>query len=335
MHRQPRTVRKDGPALRVLVCLMLLVQPWRAGAEVAVYQAVVPLAGNAAADRSAAFGDALRTAAVRASGQRDAGSNPVIAAAAADPSGYVQQYSTTTDRMLKVGFDAVAMDRLLQQARLPFWPLERPVTVVLLVVPSVAGGQRAVLASERVPERADIERAALARGLPITWPQQAVGAEQVRAVLAGSQGSVAPGVLGGRAVLAGIGTGGPITWAFAEGGRSTRADGGLQDGVDLAADSLAERYAPPSSRGSSTVSVRVGGIEDVRAYAGLVDYLESLSLVRAVDVAGLADRVVSLDVTLRGDLESLRRVAALDSHLTPVAAAESGGAAAPDFDYVP
>jgi uncharacterized protein len=335
MHRQPRTARKGGPALRVLVCLVLLVRPWQAEADVAVYQAVVPLAGTAAADRSAAFGDALRTAAVRASGQRDAASNPVIAAAAADPSAYVQQYSTTTDRMLKVGFDAAAMDRLLQQARLPFWPLERPVTVVLLVVPSVAGGQRAVLASERVPERVDIERAALARGLPITWPQQAVDAQRVRAVLAGSQDAVAPGELGGRALLAGIGTGGPIAWAFAEGGHSARADGGPQAGVDLAADSLAERYAPPSSRGSSTVSVRVGGIGDVRAYAGLVDYLESLSLVRSVDVAGLADRVVRLDVTLRGDLDSLRRIAALDSHLTPVVAAEDGAAAAPDFNYVP
>jgi hypothetical protein len=237
--------------------------------------------------------------------------------------------------MLKVGFDARAMDQLLQQARLPFWPLERPVTAVLLVVPSVAGGQRAVLASERVPERIEIERAALARGLPIAWPQQPVAAAQVRAVLAGSQGAAAPDAWGGKALLAGVGSGGNVAWRFVENRQSALADGDLRRGVDLAADTLAARYAPPSSRNISTIAVRVGGIEDLRAYAGLVNYLESLSIVRAVGVQGLADRVVSLDLTLRGDLELLRRVVALDSHLAPGAAAGAEAASGPDFTYLP
>ncbi len=318
------------------MCLVLLIQSWAAGAEVAVYEAVVPLAGSTAADRNAGFGDALRSAAVRASGRRDAGSNPVVAAAAADPTRYVQRYSTSADRMLKVGFDAREMDGLLQRAQLPFWPAERPVTVVLLVLASVAGGQRALLASDRVPERTEIERAALARGLPITWPDQAVGAQQVHALLAGGQVAALPEEWGTRQpLLAGVGTGVPVSWAFIDGGRSARGDGDLQGGVDLAADSLAARYAPASSRGVSTVAIRVGGIEDVRAYARLVDYLESLSLVRAVRVAALDQRVVSLDVSLRGDVELLRRIAALDTRLVPAAAAGEEGTPAPDFDYVP
>lgn len=335
MHRQSRTVIKGGPALRALACCILLAQSWAAGAEVSIYQAVVPLAGTTAADRDAGFGEALRSAAVRASGQRDAGTNPVVAAAAAEPSRFVRQYSTSADRMLKVGFDAEAMDGLLQRARLPFWPVERPVTVVLLVVPSVAGGQRAVLASDRAPERAEVERAALARGVPIAWPQSVVDAQQVRAILSAGQGTAVPGEWGGKALLAGAGTSGSIAWVFSEGGRSVRSDGGLQDGIELAADSLAARYAPASSRGVATIAIRVGGIEDVRAYARLVDYLESLSLVRSVGVSGLQGNVVSLDITLRGDLEQLRRIAALDTHLVPAAAAEDGGARPPDFDFVP
>ncbi len=196
MHRQSRTVIKGGPALRALACCILLAQSWAAAAEVSIYEAVVPLAGSTAADRNAGFGDALRSAAVRASGRSDAGSNPVVAAAAADPSRYVQQYSTTADRMLKVGFNARAMDALMQRAQLPFWPVERPVTVVLLVVPSVAGGQRAVLASDRVPERAEVERAAVARGLPITWPQSTVDAQQVRAQLDSGPGRGRAGRVG-------------------------------------------------------------------------------------------------------------------------------------------
>jgi hypothetical protein len=335
MQRKSPTVIKGGTALRALACCVMLAQPIAAGAEVSVYQAVVPLAGTTAADRDAGFGDALRSAAVRASGQRNAGSNPVVAAAAADPSRFVRQYSTSADHMLKVGFDAEAMDGLLQRAQLPFWPVERPVTVVLLVIPSVAGGQRAVLASDRVPERAEVERAALARGVPITWPQSIVGAQQVRAILAAGQGTAVPGEWGGAALLAGAGTSGSIAWVFSEGGRSARGDGGLQEGIDLAADSLAARYAPASSRGVATIAIRVGGIEDVRAYARLVDYLESLSLVRSVGVSGLQGKVVSLDITLRGDLEQLRRIAALDTHLVPAAAAQDGGGRPPDFDYVP
>jgi uncharacterized protein len=325
----------DGSALRALVCAMFLTLPVRAGADVAVYQAVVPLAGTTEADRNAAFGDALRAAAMRASGQRDAATSPVIDVAAADPARYVQQYSTTADHRLKVGFNARAMDQLLQQARLPFWPVERPVTVVLLVVPSVAGGQRAVLASERVPERLEVDRTALARGLPIAWPQATVGVAQVREALAGNRGAAAAEAWGGKALLAGVGSGQAIAWSYAESGPAVRADGSLQDGVDLAADTLAARYAPPSSRGTSSVAIRVGGIGDIGAYAGLVDYLQSLSMVRAVNVAEVSGNVLTLDVTLRGDLELLRRVAGLDSHLVAAAASGTEGSPGPDFNYVP
>ena len=98
-----------GPTPRIVVALLatlltcLLAGPVRA--DVALYLGVVPLRGTTDADRNAAFGDALKAAAVRATGRRDAGSDPRIVSAAADPSRYIQQYSTTADRMLKVGFD--------------------------------------------------------------------------------------------------------------------------------------------------------------------------------------------------------------------------------------
>ena len=144
----------EGPArkfARGLPCLLLLASPLAWG-DVALYQAAVPLKSTAEADRATAFGEALKIAAVRASGRRDAGDAAAIAAAAADPSRYVQQYSTTADRMLKVGFDGRAMEQLLQQAGLPLWPSERPTTTVLLFVPAIAGGARAVTAAERPPE---------------------------------------------------------------------------------------------------------------------------------------------------------------------------------------
>lgn len=322
MPTPARTIRPRF-LLRTLACALACAGPVAATADVAMYQATVPVAGPTEADRNAAFAEALRVATVRASGQRDAGTRPAVASAASDPTRYVQQYSTTADRMLKVGFEPAAMDRLLQQAGLPFWPAERPTVEVWLVVPGVAGGERALTAQDRVPERADVDRAAQARGLPVAWPVQAVPAAQVRAMVAGT---AAP--LAGRRVLAGVSDGSSVAWRYLDGGSAARVDGSLAAGADLGADVLASRYAPPSTRGTSTVTLRVGGIGDVRAYAGLLDYLDSLSMVRALDVRDVQDDTVGLDLTLRGDLELLGRIAALGERLAPPAAA------GPSVDFV-
>jgi hypothetical protein len=336
MRHHTCTVRKDGPAFASSLCVLLLLAAGWARAEVAVYQATVPLKGTTQADRGAAFSEALRVAAVRASGRRDAEGNPVIDAAASDPSRYVQRYATTADGLLKVGFDAPAMDRLLMQAGLPLWPIERPVTLVLLVTPTVAGGSRAILDGDRVPERAAIESAAQRRGLPIVWPRQAIDAARVRAVVAGDAAAVA-GMLGSgpQALLAGVASGPAVDWKFQHGGQVAQGQGSPADGIGVAADALAARYAPASTRGMTTVAVRVGSIGSLPAYAGLLEYLDSLSLVRSVAVEELAGDVVSLSLGLRGDLELLRRIAALDSRLRPPAAGAATEPAAVDFVYQP
>jgi hypothetical protein len=313
---------------RGLLFLLLMVSPLAWG-DVALYQAVVPLKSTAEADRAAAFGEALRIAAVRASGRRDAGDAAAIAAAAADPTGYVQQYSTTAERMLKVGFDARAMEQLLQQAGLPLWPSERPTTTVLLFVPAIAGGTRAVTAAERPPERLEIERAAQVRGVPVTWPAETVdaGTARARATSAGVTGAVLLGTAGA----------GGYDWTFGHAGQSARGQGGPAAGLGLAADTLAARYAPGSTRGLSTVPVRIGGLEGVRSYAALTTYLDGLSLVRSVSLRELAGSTALFDLGVRGDLELLRRIFALDGRLTPAPRTEAAtnGQEAPDFVWQP
>jgi uncharacterized protein len=335
MCKYSYTSRIVVPAIAAITCTLLLAAPVRAVADVSVYQSLVPLKSNGQADRAAAFGEALKSAAVRASGRRDAGSNATIAAAASDPTRYVQQYSTTSDYMLKVGFNAKAMDRLLQQAGLPLWPLERPVTQVLLVTGSAAGGARAIVEGERVAERTEVERAAQQRGMPISWPRGTVAAAAVRAIVAGGGAGAGAGS-DSRPVLAGVASGSGISWRFVQPGQSATVDGAPQDGVNLAADSLAARYAPASTRGMSEMTVRVGGIEDVRSYAALLEYLKSLSLVRNVNVEEMAGDIVTLKLAVRGDLELLRRIVAMDERLqsgVPGGAAE--GATAVDFIFKP
>ncbi|HEX7375179.1 MAG TPA: DUF2066 domain-containing protein [Steroidobacteraceae bacterium] len=329
-HTLSRT-RGQRPAHRAARATLGLLSllPVLAVADVSLYQAVVPLNGMTEGDRAAGFGDALRAAAVRASGRKEAAANPVIASAAADAARYVQQYSTTSDRMLKVGFDGRGVEQLLQQAGLPLWPAERPATLVCVFLPSIAGGARAVMASERPPERDQIERAAQARGLPLAWPTQALDGAAAREKVA------APGTAS-QAVLLGVTTGGQIAWSFAHLDARAQGQGSAAAGADLAADTLATRYAPASTRSLNSVPVRVGGITDVQAYAGLLEYLQTLSLVRSVAVDEAAGSTVRLELGLRGDLELLKRIAALDTHLTagarPDAATGEQGA---DFTWQP
>ncbi|HET7203782.1 MAG TPA: DUF2066 domain-containing protein [Steroidobacteraceae bacterium] len=318
---RPPPARRSARGRAVACVLAWLLPAMAPAAEVMPYQAVVALGGPTEAERAAAFGEALKVAAVRASGRSDAAIAPRVVAAAADPASYVQQYSTTTDRMLKVGFDPRAMEQLLQQAGLPRWPSERPVVTVMLFTPAVAAGARAVTDADRVTERLEVERAAQLRGVPIAWPTEALDPAAARARLAGEPA----GLLG----LGGDGS--SYEWVFAHAGRTLRVQGGIGQAVGAAADALAARYAPASTSAVTTVRLRIGGVADVRDYAALTEYLEGLSLVRSVGVREFERDSVQFDLGVRGDAELLRRIFALDGRLTPAAQAPGGAAGIVDF----
>jgi len=267
-------------------------------ADVRLYEVKVPLKGNSEADRGAALAAATSAVAVRVSGRRDAAANATVTAA--DPARYVQRYAAGADRTLTVGFDGAAVERLLQQAGLTYWAAERPLTLVDVVT----------------EDRGAALEAAEWRGLPIAW----------------QSGAVATGP--GQAVLRGTPNGAQFDWSFSHGGETAQGRGTLADGIHLAADALAARYAPASSRGTSTLVLRVKGADDLRDYMGMLDYLESLSLVRRVEVEALEGDVLRLRVTMRGDRDLLGRIAALEAKLQPVARGTEPSTDA-DFTFEP
>ena len=296
-----RTVRRGGNAFAaVLAAFVLLVAAAGARAEAVLYEVLVPLAGSTAADRNTGLSEAMRAVAVQVSGRREAATNPAVTGA--DPTRYVQRYSTTPQKMLKVGFDAAAVDRLLQQAGLPFWPAERPMTLV----------------DAPLPDPAALEAAAQWRGLPIAW-------------------SAADAPVGGvsRAVLKGVPSGNEFAWSFTYGGRTVQGRGVAQDGVNLAADTLAGIFAPPSTRSATRLELRIGGIEGLSSYAGLLAYLRSLSLVSDLQVDALEGSVVAVRMAVRGDRELLARIASLDGRLQPAPPVPEGAPPGADFVFRP
>jgi hypothetical protein len=283
----------------VLVCVLLpLIAP---AAEVPLYQAQVPLAGKTEADRSAGFAQALAAVAVRASGRREAASNVTITGA--DPTRYVQRYSTSADGKLAVGFDARAISSLLAQAGLPYWAAERPLTMI------EAPGA----------DRAEGDGVAQWRGLPVQWSDAALSAQ----------------TSSGRATLRGVRSAAGYDWTFSHAGQTVQGRGSVTDGINLAADTLAARYAPPSTRGTSTVALRIAGIGDLRAYAGLLSYLSELSIVRTASVEALDGELLLISVTMRGDRQLLGRFAAMEGRLASGNDDPSESDRSADFVYLP
>jgi hypothetical protein len=299
MARLPRIVRHRGPLVAAaLAGVTAQLLATGASAEVAVYEVIVPVAGVTEADRTAGLAEAVRAVAVKVSGRREAADDARVRAT--DPSRLVQRYSLSPEKLLKVGFDGPAVEQMLQQAGLPVWPAERPVTLV--DAPAV--------------DAAALGLAAAWRGLPVAWSA------------AGATTPTGPA----RAVLAGSASGAAIAWTFTHDGRVVTARGGVREGVDLAADTLAARYAPASTRAVSGLSLRIGGVDGLGDYAGLLAYLRALSLVHGVDVEALDGDVLTLRLQLRGDRELLGRIAALEGRLSAPDAAQ---AAEVDFLYQP
>lgn len=323
----------------VLVALVVLLPgAARAAVELPVYQATVPVPEGAAGEqRAVAYAEALRRVVVRASGRRSAADAPAVVAAAARAGEFVQQYSSQPGRLLRVGFDGRAVEQLLGQAGLPVWPAERPVTLVVLALPGAGGTARAVLASERPPGRLELESAAQLRGVPIAWPSAGVDVAAARAMVEAGDAAAVSALAqanGAETLLVGVAGAAGVDWRFAFDGKVTAASGTLADGAHVAADQLAAAYAPAATRSVNDVLLTVAGIDGLENYAGLLAYLAALSPVRSVAVEGLTADRLSLRVAMRGNLELLRRLAALGTRLEP-GVATTAGAPTADFNYLP
>jgi hypothetical protein len=268
--------------------------------------------------RDSAFSEALRQIAVRVSGDRSAAAR--ITAANPEARRYVQRFSFKPDGTVAVGYDSATVEKLLTTANLPIWGRERPATLVWLNVPDATGRSNWVGAGSTGTERDAIEKAAQARGLPLLWP--AMDAQDISAVTSLMTARDAEQLLasGARyradAVLLGMATrdaSGTLTvrWSFAFDGEQAESQGALEDGVHLAADRCAKVLAvPPGVR--NDVRVRVAGIAHLEAYARTLNYLEGLTVVRAVSVEQLQADVLDLRVSVRGDAPVLRKTIALD-----------------------
>jgi uncharacterized protein len=291
-----------------------------------MYQAAAPVADRSEAAQTAAFQAAMKTVLIRVTGRRNADEDPALSPLVSNARRYVQQYRPAQDNQLWVAFDGPAIERWLTQNGQPLWGHERPTTLVLLGVQSGS-----VLTTDDTSDlKLAIDAAAAARGLPLVWPS---GAELQKfhidysAVNSGSPSTFAEigrrmgsdGVLIGRASSTSANAN--IRWTHLFQDRSSEYSGTLE-GVNRAADLYAGLFA--ASGAAVAVDIEVSGLNDLRDYASLESYLESLTFISRVSVESLSGDTVRFRLSTRGGPDSLQRALSLNGRLQPVAAGENG-----------
>jgi hypothetical protein len=304
-----------------------------------LYSARVPVADRSSESLASAARDALGQVLVKVSGGEEALENPLVVKALPEARSHVQQYGyerDDEDLIARFEFDPSYVTRLVTQARLPLWTANRPRVLVWMVVEQA--GQRQFVSLDGTPALAqELLREFEQRGVPAQLPLfdladatalslDAAWAMNGNAVLAASQRYDVQNVLVGRVVST---SGGAWLgdWSFLFDGyrldRSATAPesrGFSREGVALAAETMAERYAVAPSDGSEgLVMMSVTGVNDFGTYAAIVDWLEGLELVEHANVQRISGDRLELALVSLAAADDLARLIALNARFEPVA----------------
>jgi uncharacterized protein len=286
--RAPRVVAALAAALAVMLGLHA-----EAGRIVRVYEASV-----SSKDSPAALQEAMRQVLVRATGRRDAGSDPALSAIVADAARYVQQYRPVAGGGFEVVFDGDALEQAIAATGRTAWERERPFTLVVLHPPPPASTAEEV--------RRDLERAAAARGLPVSLVPinltDPSGVELDRNALLQSAQR-----FGGDAVLVGRNERGASQWMWTLHGpvASESWSGGLEAGVHGAVDALTRAEDVSFALAEADALIAVDGVQTLTDYAAVGRLLEAIPGVRNVELEEAVGANVTFRVLARGGADGL------------------------------
>jgi len=295
-----------------------------------MYQATAPVADRTETAQAAAIQNAMKTVLIRVTGRRSAEDDPALASLAGSARRYVQQYRGTPDGQLWVAFDGPAIERWLTQNGQPLWGHERPATFVWLTVQTGPQTGAILTANDTSELKATIDSEAALRGAPLVWPS-ATDLQRNRLDYAGVS-AAAPSTLaeigrrlGGEGILIGRAAGTDATanvhWTHLFQDRSNEFFGALE-GVNRAADLYAGLFA--ASGNLAPIDIEVAGVGDLREYANVQSYLESLAFISHVGVVALSGDTITFRLATRGSAESLQRTLSLNGRLQPIAAGDNG-----------
>jgi hypothetical protein len=294
-----------------VACCALPLSTW-GGRTVRVYEVAV-------AERSGtALQEAMRQALVRATGRREAADDPALGAIVADAPKYLKSYATGSRGESQAVFDGEAVQQAISAAGRSVWDGERPFTLVVLDPPRNRAQADAA--------RAELERAAVARGLPISLiPMTLVDGTgkplSADALLEAAQR------FGGDELLVGRGEGSTpeaaLQWTLYTRGSSESWSGPLAVGIDHTVDHLVPQQAGTAVLAESEARIEIDGVRTLADYAAVGRLLQATPGVRRANLLEADRGSATFAVTVRGGAAGLEQALAGQPHLAH--AGTSGG----------
>lgn len=279
------------------------------------------------AERSGtALQQAMREALVRATGRREAADDPALASIIADAPRYVKNYAAGPRGESQVVFDAAAVEQAITAAGRAVWDSERPFTLVVLDPPRPRAQADAA--------RAELERVAAVRGLPISLiplplTDTAGKPRPADALLEDAQRFGADEVLVGRGE--GTGADAALQWTLYRHGPGETWSGPLAAGIDHTVELLVPAAGTTLSQAEGDTRMRVDNVRSLTDYATVTRLLQATPGVKRANLVAADGTSISFDVTVRGGAAGLEQALAGQAHL----ARASAGSAGPVFRYQP
>lgn len=243
---------------------------------------------------------------------------------------------TREQRYITVQFAKSLIDQILGNADIPVWESNRPSVLVWMVLQNAAGERLMLTADSNPAIMALLRDFANRRGLPIIFPlldfadrlnlsEDEVWALDEEAIRAASARYGADSVLTARVHFTASGELVGL-WQFIFQDQVQTFDGfasELQDylfePLDRITAQLAAYFAiTPQERTLRSVNLRIDGIDDLAAYAELINYVDGLSVVESAVPTALDGTRIELRLSVIGGVQQLNEVIALDRDLLPV-----------------
>lgn len=314
----------------LLIILTLYLATDDAIAEIDLYSSEVVVASQGEEDRIKALPEALIRVLQKLSGQREIPVSPSLDQAL----GYAERMllsfryknvertgpdgNTNEELRLVARFMQAEIDNVVRQVGLPRWQKDRPPVQIWVVLDDGHGRQLKPFKYEYAWD--SMEHVAASRGLPIMWPE--LDEEEAQLIDIGLVWGGFTDYLvergapdDGLAIIAARREGPQWTlrWNLAAGEQlwswqnsDTELMFALADGIHRMTDEVAAiNTIAASEQGQWTIDIMVNELHRAGDYAKCLAYLQSLSLVTAVDVLAAAPGLVHFRLQLNAKPEYL------------------------------
>ncbi|MBU1926927.1 MAG: DUF2066 domain-containing protein [Gammaproteobacteria bacterium] len=303
-----------------------------------LYSTSVPVSSQSTAQRKRGLHQALAKVLIRASGDDAVVQRAPMKQALQQASQYVREYSYEKQQnddgsqtlQMSVTFDAIAINQLLQQAKVPVWSSQRPLTLLWLVIKD-SNGTHLINASSAHPIIQVLQKEMDARGIPMSMPlldlsdlqqvspddvwylnQTAISNASKRyrsnAVLIGRIDETDSSHLNSQWTLKMEDS--EEQWSVPD---STEENIGSMS-VKHLAQALLSRFMTPPNNTVDDITLSVTGLHNVTDYAQLTRYLENLSGVTHVSVLDISSNAVQFKLSINVSVDALKR----NMELSPV-----------------